>query len=133
MTEGGYAKLCRITGVLQALGGLLLFLGFVRFLLTGSSELPLSEPGHYFVAFTGCALAAWGMSLVAASKSPVVAHSMGTPTGVGFGLMALMRYLAATSAAIREWLGWLPLGEAILFTLLAYAFIAKRPSRSIAD
>jgi hypothetical protein len=71
------------------------------------------------------------MSLVAAARNPVVAQALGIPTGVGFGLMALMRYLAVTNSEIREWLAWLPLGEAILFTLLAYVFIAKRPSGTI--
>jgi hypothetical protein len=50
MTERGYARLCGITGVLQTVGGLLLFLGFVGFLSTGSSNFPMSGPGQYFVA-----------------------------------------------------------------------------------
>jgi len=106
-------------------------LGFIGFLSTGRSNLPVTAPGQYFVAFTGCALATWGLSLVAAARAPEVAHALGIPTGVGFGLMALMRYLAVTSAEIREWIGWLPLGEAILFTFLAYTFIAKRPAHSV--
>jgi len=80
----------------------------------------------YFVAFTGCALVAWGGGLLGAARRPEGSRALGTATAVGLVLAALYR-MVAWLMGDYAFLGNLLRGEAALFLLLALAFVWLRP------
>jgi ABC-type transport system involved in multi-copper enzyme maturation permease subunit len=61
--NSAYGKLCGITGGGLILIGFTLLIVMLVFLGTGQSPIPVDGVGHYFVAFTGSVLVAWGVSL----------------------------------------------------------------------
>ena len=124
-----YRILCGILGALLVLAGLSLYLQFFRFHAPGGLGLEfftLGPGGHYFVAFTGSALVAWGGCLLGAVRRPEVARSVGTATALGLVLAAFYRIVAWF---VRDYasLGGLPRAEAVMFLLLALAFVWLRP------
>ena len=124
-----FAWLCGIVGVLFVAGGLVLFAQFLRYHAPGGavpSALPLGPGGVYFVAFSGCALTAWGGCLLAAARRPALAGPIGIATSVGLvmsGAYRLLAWLVGDYALLGE----LPRIEAALFLLLALAFVWLRP------
>jgi len=90
--------------------------------------IPTGPVGHYFVAFTGCALLAWSGGLVGAARDPLASRTIGTTTAFVLMLMALIRMVAWTIGDYYEWLGELPRTEATAFLLTALALVWLRPT-----
>jgi len=84
--------------------------------------------GHYFVAFTGSALVAWGGALLGAARHPEHSRTVGTATAVALVMSALYR-IVAWVVGDYALLGNLLRGEAAAFLLLALAFVWLRPGR----
>ncbi len=94
--ERSYSILCWVSALPLLAMGAGLFIGFFRYHAPGSEGLPfpLGSWGHYFAAFAGCALIAWGISLVGAARRPATGRSVGTATAVGLALAGTYRMLA---------------------------------------
>jgi hypothetical protein len=90
--------------------------------------VPTGPIGHYFVAFTGCALIGWAGGLIGAARDPFASRSVGTTTAFVLALMAVIRMLAWWVGDYAAWLGDLPRTEATLFLLLAIALVWLRPT-----
>jgi hypothetical protein len=121
--------LCGVVGTLFIAGGLLLFAQFFRYQAPGGalpSALPLGPGAVYFVAFSGCALTAWGGCLWAGARHPALAGPIATATAVGLVMSGAYRMLAWLVGDYAL-LGELPRGEAAIFLLLALAFVWIRP------
>ena len=126
--NSAYGRLCSITGGGLILIGLSLLTVMLVFLSTGQSPIPADGVGHYFVAFTGSVLVAWGLSLQVASQDKELARSLAPASAIGMALMAFYRLVIVLSSAdVRTWIGFLPMGEALLFGGLAVAFWWGRP------
>lgn len=90
--------------------------------------VPTGPVGHYFVAFTGCAMIGWGGGLVGAARAPLASRSMGTMTIFVLILMALIRMVAWVIGDYYAWLGDLPRTEASGMLLVALALIWTKPT-----
>lgn len=90
--------------------------------------IPTGPVGHYFVAFTGCALMGWSGGLLGAARDPLSSRTVGTMTVLVLGLMAFVRMAAWMIGDYAMWLGDLPLTEATGFLLTALALVWLRPS-----
>ncbi len=90
--------------------------------------VPTGPVGHYFVAFTGCALLAWSGGLVGAAREPLSSRSIGTMTAFVLILMSIVRMVAWIIGDYYSWLGDLPRTEASAFLLTALALIWLRPT-----
>jgi hypothetical protein len=121
--NSAYGRLCGITGGGLIVLGFTLLTVMLVFLGTGQSPIPVDGVGHYFVAFTGSVLMAWGVSLLIASQDMEVARILAPANATGMALMAFYRFVIVLSSAdVRAWIGFLPMGEALLFGGLAIAF-----------
>lgn len=126
--NSAYGRLCGITGGALILLGFTLLTVMLVFLGTGQSPIPADGVGHYFVAFTGSVLVAWGLSLHVASRHMELARILAPANAIGMALMAFFRMVIVLSSAdVRSWIGFLPMGEALLFGGLAIAFWWGRP------
>lgn len=126
--NSAYGRLCGITGGALILLGFILLAVMLFFLSTGQSPIPADGVGHYFVAFTGSVLVAWGLSLQVASRDMALARILAPASAVGMALMAFYRFVIVLSSAdVRAWIGFIPMGEACLFGGLAIAFWWGRP------
>jgi hypothetical protein len=90
--------------------------------------VPTGPIGHYFVAFTGCAMIGWGGGLVGAARAPLASRSVGTLTILVLILMAVIRMVAWVIGDYYAWLGDLPRTEASGLLLLALALIWLKPT-----
>ncbi len=121
--NSAYGRLCGITGGGLILLGFTLLTVMLVFLTNGQSPIPVDGVGHYFVAFTGSVLVAWGLSLQVASRHMELARILAPASAIGMALMAFYRLVIVLSSAdVRAWVGFLPMGEAFLFGGLAIAF-----------
>ncbi len=129
MSRGAsYRVLCATLGGRFVWVGLLAFGGFFAYHLPGSDPaLPTGPTGFYFVAFSGCALVAWGGCLIGAARRPEGGRAVGTASAVGLVLCALMRIVAWNVGDYYEWAGDLWRVEASIFLVLAMAFLWLRP------
>lgn len=126
-----YRFLCGVIGVAFVLFGVALVLGFFRALMPGaeaSGPLPAGPGTDYFMAFTGCALIGWGGGLLGAVRQPESGRTVGTATATALVLMALYR-LWAWLMGDYAFLGNLLRVEAVIFLLLALAFVWLRPPK----
>jgi len=133
-----YRFLMGMLGVAFFVFGVAMVATFFLYQRPGSTPLvPTGPIGHYFVAFTGCALIAWSGGLVGAARDPLTSRSIGTMTIFVLILMALIRMIAWLIGDYAGWLGDLPRAEASAFLLIAFALIWLKPtvseSRAIAD
>jgi hypothetical protein len=131
MAQRAYAILCATFGSILCVAGLVLFAQFFRFHAPGGLGfplLPMGPNGHYFVAFTGSALVAWGGALIGAARDPGRTRAVGTATAVALVMSAFYRMVAWVVGDYVA-LGDLPRFEAALFLLLALAFVWLRPAR----
>jgi hypothetical protein len=134
MARRAYAILCASFGVLLCILGTFLFAQFFRFHAPGGLGLPLlpmGPNGHYFVAFTGSALVAWGGALIGAARHPEHSRTLGTATAVALVMSGIYRMLAWVVGDYVV-LGNLLRGEAAFCLLLALAFVWLRPGRPAA-
>ena len=126
--NSAYGKLCGIAGGGLILIGFTLLIVMLVFLGTGQSPIPVDGVGYYFVAFTGSVLMAWGVSLLIASRDMEVARILAPANATGMALMAFYRFVIVLSSAdVRAWIGFIPVGEAFLFGGLAIVFWWGRP------
>lgn len=126
--ETGYRILCGALGVLMVLAGVVFFVTFFGYQRPGSTPALRTGPvGHYFVAFTGCALIGWAGGLLGAARTPGTGRTVGTLTAFALVLSALYRMLAWVIGDYYVMLGELPRIEAGLFLLLALGFVWLRP------
>ncbi len=94
----------------------------------GILPFPLGPQGYYFVAFSGCALVAWGGCLVGAARGHG-ARAVGTATAVGLVLAAFFRMLFWFLGDMA-WVGDVLRAEAAVMLLLALAFVWLRPAHA---
>ena len=133
-----YRIVMGILGVSFFVFGVGMVAAFFLYQRPGSTPLvPTGPVGHYFVAFTGCAMMAWAGGLVGAARDPLASRSIGTMTIFVLILMALIRMIAWFIGDYAGWLGDLPRTEATGLLLVALALIWLKPtvaeSRAIED
>lgn len=137
MTEQGHRRLFAMTGRIQIISGIPLFLLLPFYLVTGSSVLNSIElVGHYAIGFCGSLMIAWGGILVSVAADPALRSKVAKPTAVGFALCALMRAMMIPfSDELVGSLGFLadaipsvlvPLLEALMLTAVMLVFALAR-------
>lgn len=128
---GLYRFLMGTLGVALVLFGLALVASFFLYQRPNSIPLvPTGPIGQYFVAFTGCALLAWGGAMVGAARDPfsTASRTIGTSTALVFVVMALVRMVAWAVGDYAGWFGELPRKEAALLLILALLLVWLRPT-----
>lgn len=90
--------------------------------------VPTGPIGHYFIAFTGCALIGWAGGLVGAARAPLASRSVATMTIFVLILMAVIRMAAWVIGDYAGWLGEMPRSEASGLLLVALALIWLKPT-----
>jgi hypothetical protein len=124
-----YRLLMGTLGIAFFVFGIALVGAFFLYQRPGSVPLvPTGPVGHYFVAFTGCAVIAWSGGLVGAAREPLSSRSIGTTTAFVLVLMAVVRMVAWLIGDYYSWLGDLPRTEASVLLLTAFALIWLRPT-----
>jgi hypothetical protein len=124
-----YRFLMGTLGVATLVFGLALVATFILYQRPHTvPAIPTGPVGHYFVAFTGCALIGWSGGLIGAARDPLSSRSVGTMTAVVLALMALVRMLAWVVGDYWAWLGNLPRTEATVLLVLAIALVWLRPT-----
>ena len=127
--NGLFRGLAALVGVLFVGAGLALFLAFFAYQRPGSEPaLPMGPLGHYFAAFTGCALVGWGGSLLAGARDLATGRRLAPVTAFALVLMALYRMVGWFMGDYYAWAGEMLRYEAALFLLLALAFVWLRPA-----
>ena len=122
-----YRVLCGVLAALMILLGGALFMAFFGYHTPNSSPSFQTGPtGHYFIAFSGCALFGWAGGLVASARRPEAGRTVGTATAFALVLSAVYR-MTAWIVGDYHALGALPRAEAAIFLLLALAFVWLRP------
>jgi hypothetical protein len=116
------------TGAVFLLAGVVLFFSFFAYQRPGSTPpLPMGPLGHYFAAFAGCALIAWGGGLIAGARNLTTGRSLAPITALALAAMALYRMLGWLMGDYYAVFGNLLRVEAGLFLALALAFVWLRP------
>lgn len=124
-----YRLLMGVLAIASSIFGLALVLSFFAYQRPGSVPgIPTGPVGHYFVAFTGCALIGWGGGLLGAARDPFASRTVGTTTVFVLALMALVRMVAWVVGDYAAWLGDLPRTEAAILLALAIALVWLRPT-----
>jgi len=108
------------------LGLIVTFFGYHR--PNSVPVLPTGPVGHYFVAFTGCALLGWAGGLIGAARDPFTSRTVATTTVFVLVLMAVVRMAAWMVGDYTAWLGDRARSEATAMLLVALALIWLRPS-----
>ena len=112
-----------------ALFGLALVGTFFAYQRPHSTPLvPTGPVGHYFVAFTGCAMLGWAGGLLGAARHPLTSRTVSTVTAFVLALMAVIRMVAWLIGDYAGWLGDLPRSEATFLLLLSLALVWCRPT-----
>ena len=126
----GYRVLCGLAGFLLASLGAAAYAAFFAYQAPGGrppAGFEMGPHGIYFVAFTGSALVAWGLALLAAARHPAGTRGLGTATATGLVLMAFYRMVAWLVGDYAS-VGDLLRVEAGVFLALALAFLWLRPA-----
>jgi hypothetical protein len=124
-----YRILMGTLGIAFFIFGVAMVASFFLYQRPGSTPLiPTGPIGHYFVAFTGCALMAWSGGLVGAARDPLTSRSIGTMTIFVLILMAVIRMVAWIIGDYYAWVGDLSRTEASAFLLIALALIWLKPT-----
>ncbi len=135
MRARAYRILCGGVGGLLVVAGLALLQLFLRFHSAGFSgeqpELPVPFDAWavYMAAMAGCACVGWGGSLLGAVRGGPAARTVGSFSALAFALMAIYRMIGWI---VGEYAGFARLlrMEAVLFLLIALAFVWLRPPRA---
>lgn len=123
-----FRVLSGLTGSAFMLLGLALVASFFGYQDQGSAPSFSTGPvGHYFIAFSGCALLGWGGALLGAARNPLANRAIAASTALALVLMSVVRMLAWTVGDYYVSMGELPRAEAGVFLLLALAFLWLRP------
>jgi len=126
-----YRVLMGTLGVAWMVLGLGLVAAFFLYQRPNSVPLiPTGPIGHYFVAFTGCALLGWGSAMIGAAREPAssTSRTVGTATAFVLVLMAGVRMVAWTIGDYASWLGDVPRQEATALLGVALALVWLRPT-----
>ncbi|HPG24277.1 MAG: hypothetical protein H6748_07500 [Spirochaetaceae bacterium] len=124
-----YRLLMGTLGVAFLLFGIAMVAAFFLYQRPHSTPgIPTGPVGHYFVAFTGCALIGWAGGLVGAARAPLASRTVGTTTAFVLVLMAFIRMVAWVIGDYWTWLGETPRYEAAGLLLAALALIWLRPT-----
>jgi len=124
-----YARLSRFTGIIFALIGVVFFLSGIAGVFTQSQNIPTNDVGRYFICFSGAAMVAWGLILMAGARDAALAAKLALPHAIGMALMAAYRaIITLASAEIAQWSQNVPLGEAVALAVLAVLFYLRRPA-----
>jgi hypothetical protein len=124
-----YRVLVGSLGVAFLLFGLVLIGTFFGYQRPGAVPMvPTGPIGHYFVAFTGCALLGWAGGLIGAARDPLASRTVGTFTVFVLALMAMIRMVAWLIGDYAVWLGDLPRTEASLYLFIALALVWTKPT-----
>ena len=130
-SHGLYRFLMGTLGVAWAVFGLGLVAAFFLYQRPNSVPLiPTGPIGHYFVAFSGCALLGWGSAMIGAAREPAssASRTVGTATAFVLVLMAVVRMVAWTIGDYASWLGEIPRQEATALLGVALALVWLRPT-----
>ena len=126
--QTAYRVLTGTIGTAFIVSGAVLTVSFFSYQVPGSTPaIPTGPVGHYFVAFSGCALIGWGGGLIGAARNPMANRSIATATVLALVLMSVVRMAAWIIGDYYAWLGEVPRGESAFFLLLALAFLWLRP------
>jgi len=128
---GLYRVLMGTLGIAFSVFGLGFVAAFLLYQRPNSLPLiPTGPIGHYFVAFTGCALIGWGSAMIGAAREPdsSTSRTVGTATAFVLVLMALVRMVAWTIGDYASWLGDIPRQEATALICAALALVWLRPT-----
>lgn len=124
-----YRVLVGSLGVAFLLLGLALVGAFFGYQRPGAVPMiPTGPIGHYFIAFTGCALLGWAGGLIGAARDPMASRTVGTMTAFVLVLMAVIRMIAWLIGDYAGWLGELPRSEATFLLWVALALVWTRPT-----
>jgi len=124
-----YRLLMGSLGVAVLIFGIGLVVSFFLYQRPNSvPAIPTGPVGHYFVAFTGCALMGWAGGLIGAARDPLSSRTVGTITAFVIALMAVVRMIAWFVGDYWVWLGDLPRTEASVFLLISLALVWLRPT-----
>jgi hypothetical protein len=124
-----FRALAALTGVSFVVLGGVLFFAFFAYQRPGSEPpLPMGPLGHYFAAFTGCALVGWGGALVAGAMDVATGRMLAPVTALALTGLALHRMVGWFMGDYHALAGDLLRFEAALFLLLALAFVWLRPA-----
>lgn len=124
-----YRVLIGSLGVAFLLFGLAMVGAFFAYQRPNSIPLvPTGPVGHYFVAFSGCAMIGWAGGLIGAARNPMASRTVATLTVFVLGLMAFIRMIAWTIGDYAGWLGDLPRTEATFLLVLALVLVWARPT-----
>ena len=124
-----YRVLVGALGIAFLLMGFAMIAAFFAYQRPGSVPLiPTGPIGHYWVAFTGCAMLGWAGGLIGAARHPLASRTVSTMTVFVLALMAVLRMIAWLLGDYAGWLGDLPRREATLFLVLALALVWARPT-----
>jgi len=128
---GLYRFLMGVLGIALSVFGLGMVAAFLLYQRPGSQPLvPTGPIGHYFVAFTGCALLGWGSAMIGAARDPFssASRTVGTATAMVLVVMALVRMLGWAVGDYASWLGDLPRQEAAVLLGVALVLVWLRPT-----
>ena len=104
-----YRVLVGSLGIAFLLFGLAMIGSFFAYQRPNSVPLiPTGPVGHYFVAFTGCALLGWAGGLLGAARNPMASRTVSTMTVFVLAVMAVIRMVAWLIGDYSSWLGDLP-------------------------
>lgn len=124
-----YRILIGALGIAFLLFGLAMIGAFFAYQRPGSVPMiPTGPVGHYWVAFTGCAMVGWAGGLIGAARHPLASRTVSTMTVLVLALMAIVRMAAWLLGDYASWLGELPRQEATIFLVLALALVWARPT-----
>jgi hypothetical protein len=126
----GYRIVCGLLGVVSVVVGIGAFAAFFGYHAPNGAPpgaFELGPHGMYFVAFTGCALVAWGGGLLGAARRPEGSRTLGTVSAFALVLMAVHRMMAWVVGDYAV-LGDLLRMEAAVFLLFALALVWLRPA-----
>jgi len=90
--------------------------------------VPTGPIGHYFIAFTGCALIGWAGGLLGAAREPMASRTVSTVTAFVLAMMAVIRMAAWVIGDYSGWLGDLPRSEASCLLIVALVLVWVRPT-----
>ena len=128
MKAQAYAVLSGLVGTTMLFVGVTFFAAFFgAHAPDAEPSLPVGPNGMYFVAFSGSALVAWGGCLIGQLRASQASRSVATATVIGLVLSATYRIIVWVVGDYWTWPGSLARVEAILFLLLALAFLWLRP------
>lgn len=128
--ERNIVLLSKITAAALVGLGACLFLSYLVYLsapdVFAGAKLPDLGLVLYGLASAGSAFVAWGLMLMQLQPDGLNTRQILKATGIGIGLLAVMRLgVAIFPHAPFEQIRYVPIGEGVLFTVVALIFIKR--------